>query len=506
MHTDSGKTRSIWMAIADPPAPGPLTQDVEADVCIVGGGIAGITTAYLLMRAGGRVVLIDDGPLTGGETSRTTAHLAFYIDDGLSEIERMHGLENLRLHVESHRAAVDRIESIARDEGIVCDFQRVDGYLFVSPEGEKHDYLEEEIAAAQRIGWNDVRWIDRAPLSFDTGRCLCFPRHGQFHPLKYLSGLLGAIARGGGQIHTHTHADEITGGDEARVVTRGGHTIRCRHVVVATNSPVNDRFAIHTKQAPYRTFTIGCRIPSGSVPPGLYWDTEDPYHYVRIQSQGDHDVLIVGGEDHKTAHYNDGLERFNRLHEWTKQRFPMAGALAYTWSGQVMEPVDAVAFIGRNPMDSPNVYVATGDSGMGMTHGTIAGMLLSDLILGRANPWEKLYDPSRASAIKHASEFAKENLDVGVKYLDWIAPGQRNDVQEIAPGSGAVIRRGLSKVAVHRDEQGQVHERSAVCPHLGCVVQWNDTEGSWDCPCHGSRFSPTGQVLNGPAIGELKEA
>jgi glycine/D-amino acid oxidase-like deaminating enzyme/nitrite reductase/ring-hydroxylating ferredoxin subunit len=504
MQTDSGKTVSVWVAGITPPSGAGLQEDLDVDVCIVGGGIAGITTAYLLAKAGKSIALVDDGPLTGGETARTTAHLVFYIDDGLEEIERLHGTDNLRLHVDSHRAAVDRIEQISRDEQIDCDFARIDGYLFVSPDGYKHDYLEKQIDAAHRIGWTDVQWIDRAPIDFDTGRCLRFPKQGQFHPLKYLAGLLRAIERLDGRLIAHTHAEQIEGGSDARVVTRNGRTIRCNSIVVATNTPVNDRFAIHTKQAPYRTYAIGCTMPRGSVAAGLYWDTEDPYHYVRLQPGPDRDVLIVGGEDHKTGHSNDGLERFNRLHAWTKQRFPMIQNLAFTWSGQVMEPVDAVAFIGRNPMDASNVYIATGDSGQGMTHGTIAGMLISDLILGRRNRWSDLYNPSRTS-LKSAMEFAKENLDVAMQYADWIMPGQRSDVKEIAPGSGAVIRRGLTKVAVHRDEAGAVHELSAVCPHLGCVMQWNDTEQSWDCPCHGSRFTPEGKVVNGPALGDMKK-
>jgi Rieske Fe-S protein len=234
----------------------------------------------------------------------------------------------------------------------------------------------------------------------------------------------------------------------------------------------------------------------------LLWDTPDPYHYVRLQRADGHDVLIVGGEDHKTGQANDAEERFQRLQQWARERFPHVERFEFQWSGQVMEPVDSLALIGRNPLDSDNVYIATGDSGNGMTHGTIAGMLLTDLIVGRANPWEKLYDPARKT-LGATKEFAKENLNVAAQYADLVTPGELDDVSQINSGEGAIVRRGMAKIAVHRDDDGVLHERSAFCTHLGCVVQWNSIEKTWDCPCHGSRFQTDGHVVNGPAIRAL---
>jgi Rieske Fe-S protein len=221
-----------------------------------------------------------------------------------------------------------------------------------------------------------------------------------------------------------------------------------------------------------------------------------------LQRADHHDVLIVGGEDHKTGQANDADERFRRLQQWTRERFPAVEAFEFQWSGQVMEPVDSLALIGRNPLDSDNVHIATGDSGNGMTHGTIAGVLLTDLIMGRANPWTHLYDPSRKTlgAIK---EFVKENVSVAAQYADLVTAGEIDDVSQIDSGEGAILRRGLVKVAVYRDDDGVLHERSAVCTHLGCVVQWNSIERTWDCPCHGSRFQTDGHVVNGPAIRAL---
>jgi Rieske Fe-S protein len=265
---------------------------------------------------------------------------------------------------------------------------------------------------------------------------------------------------------------------------------------------VNDIVTIHTKQAAYRTFVVGLPVSRGSVPRALYWDTPDPYHYVRLVPGTEGDVLIVGGEDHKTGQEDDAEERFARLIAWTRERFPTTGDAVYSWSGQIMEPIDGMAFIGRNPGDARNVYIATGDSGNGMTHGTIAGILLTDLILGRDNPWATLYDPSRIT-LRAASEFAKENLNVAVQYADLVTGGEIDSTDQLASDTGAVLRRGLNKIAAYRDPNGQLHELSAVCPHLGCIVQWNSTEKTWDCPCHGSRFEAQGNVINGPAITGL---
>jgi Rieske Fe-S protein len=248
-------------------------------------------------------------------------------------------------------------------------------------------------------------------------------------------------------------------------------------------------------------------VPRVSVTQALYWDTGDPYHYVRLLPgiDADHDLLIVGGEDHKTGQADDAAERHGRLEAWSRARFPSMREVTHQWGGQVMEPHDGLAFIGRNPLDRDNVYVVTGDSGNGMTHGTIAGMLLTDLILGRDNPWQSLYDPGRVS-LRATAEFTREAVNMAAQYADWVTPGDVPDVDQIAKDSGAVVRRGALKVAVYRDSTGALHERSAVCPHLGCIVAWNPAEKTWDCPCHGSRFDKFGEVFNGPANVDLSNA
>lgn len=508
--TTAPKAESLWADTSKRPSYPKLSENTKADVCLVGAGIAGVSTAYQLTRAGKSVVLLDDGPIGGGMTAVTSAHLANAIDDRYFEIERLHGEQGARLAAESHTAAIDRIESIVRQENIDCDFCRLDGYLFVPP-GEDMDVLDREMAAAQRAGLTDVEKVVYAPLkSFDTGPALRFPRQAQFHPLKYLSGLAKAIVRDGGRIFSNTHADQIDGGSPA-CIKAGKHEITADAVVVATNVPINDLMAIHTKQKAYITYVIGAPVPRGSVEQALYWDTQDPYHYIRLQrlangrtktNSGQSDLLIVGGEDHRTGQAADAAERHGRLEEWARERFPMLGPLQYTWAGQVMETIDGLAFIGRNPMDKENVFVVTGDSGMGLTHGTIAGMLLTDLIVGRENPWTDLYSPSR-KPVRAAGAFVKESLNTALQYADWVTGGDVSSVDEIPKDSGAIMRQGLSKKAVYRDEKGKLHEFSAVCPHLDCIVRWNASEKTWDCPCHGSRFSTTGKVLNGPANSPL---
>jgi glycine/D-amino acid oxidase-like deaminating enzyme/nitrite reductase/ring-hydroxylating ferredoxin subunit len=506
MQPTSGTTTSVWMATTDVPSEPALSKDMSANVCVIGAGIAGMTTAYLLAREGKSVIVLDDGPIGGGMTARTTAHLTNALDDRFYELERLFAEEGAQLAAESHTAAIDRVEAIVQAEKIDCEFERVDGYLFIPPNG-RMKVLDDELPAAHRAGLTEVRRLERAPLQvFDTGPCLHFPRQGQFHPLKYLTGLARAIERDGSQIYTNTHADKIEGGDQASVTTTNGKKIRCDAIVVATNTPVNDRMVIHTKQAPYTTYVIGARVPHGSVPAMLLWDAPadlwDAYHYIRIERGEESDVLIVGGEDHKTGQQHDGAQRWGKLEQWTRNRFPMVEEIEYRWSGQVMEPVDGLAFIGPNPADEDNVFIATGDSGMGMTHGTIAGMLLTDLIMGRENPWAELYDPSRKT-LSSIKDFAQENVNVAAQYTDVITPGEVDSIDEIANGDGAVIRKGLSKIAVYRDEAGTIHSMSAVCVHLGCIVNWNPAEKTWDCPCHGSRYDDVGGVINGPANSDL---
>ncbi|MGQ0653318.1 MAG: FAD-dependent oxidoreductase [Betaproteobacteria bacterium] len=491
----------MWAATAQLPEFPPLSQTLHADACVIGAGIAGLSAAYFLAKAGRSVIVLDDGPIGGGMTGRTSAHLTNMMDDRYFEVERLHGRDSARLAAESHTAAIDMVERICRVEGIECEFKRVDGYLFLAA-GDKPQTLDKELEAAHRAGLRNVTRVERAPFaSFDSGSCLRFPHVARFHPLKYLAGLARAIQTMGGHIFTGTHAARVEGGTPA-LVEAGGHDVTADSVIVATNVPINDRVAIHTKQAPYMTYVIGARLTgaglTGDVPDILAWDTGDPYYYVRREG----DVLIVGGEDHKSGQAHDTVERHARLEAWARQRFPI-GEVQFAWAGQIMETVDYLAFSGRNPLDEPNIYVQTGVSGMGLTHGTLGARIIADLILGLDNPWAGLYDPAR-KRVSAAGEFAAENLNMAAQYGDWLTGGDVASAAEIPNDSGAIVRRGLAKIAVYRDPAGALHERNAACPHLGCIVQWNHAEKSWDCPCHGSRFDRLGHVISGPANVDLE--
>jgi glycine/D-amino acid oxidase-like deaminating enzyme/nitrite reductase/ring-hydroxylating ferredoxin subunit len=503
-------TTSIWQdthSIAPRPA---LAEHLTTDVCVVGAGIAGLSVAYTLAKAGKRVVVLDLAQIGSGESGHTTAHLANELDDQYAQLEKARGVASTRLTAEAHSAAIDVIEGIVRAEGIDCDFTRLDGYLFLGGD-DTREVLEAELAAAHRAGLTEVELVERLPIRGDEeGPALRFPRQGRFHILKYLDGLARAIESSGGRIHGNTTVRSIAGGSPAVVTTDAELTVRASDVVVCTNSPISDMFITHVKQFPYRTFVVGLRVPKGSVPDALYWDTLDPYHYVRLQPMdATHDALLVGGEDHKTAHDDDAGERFDCLEDWAREHFPVGASsvspVVYRWSGQVLETHDYLAFIGRNPDGAEHVWLATGDSGMGMTHGTIAGILLPALITKGTHRWTQLFDPKRVTL--HSTELlemAKENADVALQFRDYVTPGQVGDVADIPAGEGRVVRRGPHKIAAYRDAAGTVHECSAVCTHMACIVDWNTAEKSWDCPCHGSRFDPLGKVIGGPATADLK--
>lgn len=476
----------------------------RADVVVVGAGMAGLSVAYALVAQGVRVTVLDDGPIAGGETARTTAHLASALDDRFYKLEQRFGADGARLAYDSHAAAIDAIEDNVRELGIVCGFRRVDGYLFTPDRGAAASgvrELDREYVAAARAGHLVEKCVNVA-LPFDTGPCLRFANQAEFHPIAYLRQLAAAIVDGGGHIHTGVHVDAIEPNDPVRLRIAGDRVIHAQIVVDATNATISSLYKLPIRQAAYRTYVIALAVPHGYVPHALYWDTADPYHYVRVApGDGGGEQLIVGGEDHRTGHERDPARHWAALEAWARDRFPAAGAVTARWSGQVEEPADGLAYIGKSP-DLDHVYLVTGDSGNGLTHGAIAGLLLPDLIRGRDHAWSRIYDPRR-SHLRGLGAWVREAAASTVPYTDWVRPGDVASVDDLAPGQGAVIRRGLHLVAAYRDAGGACHLRSAKCPHLGGVVHWNAAEQTWDCPCHGSRFDPEGRVLDGPAIGDL---
>jgi glycine/D-amino acid oxidase-like deaminating enzyme/nitrite reductase/ring-hydroxylating ferredoxin subunit len=402
---------------------------------------------------------------------------------------------------------VNRIEAICRDEGIDADFARVDGFLFAAEPSHRDD-LEQEYQACRKIGV-DVEWADNAPVpGIRTGWALRFPNQGRLHPLKYLGGLARAILGAGGRIYANTaYMSHNETDDGVEIITEDGHTIRAAAAIFATNSPVNDKVAIHMKQTPDRTYAIAGPVPKGSVPDALVWDTHDAYHYVRIKPLGGGaDLLIVGGEDHRAGEAADMERRFADLERWTRQRYPSLGRVEYRWSGQVMEPIDFMPYSGRNP-GNRNIYVHTGDSGQGMTNGVAGSLTILPLILGEDSRYAPVLEPSRKSftSTTAVGEFVRGQVDVVKNMAEHLGPSEVGSVDEIPPGEGAIMREGAFKIACYKADDGTITRRSASCTHIGCVVHWNPFEKCWDCPCHGSHFAPSGEVLNGPALTPLAE-
>ena len=515
MNVADERSRSYWMDTAPGIEAPALERDIECDVVVVGSGIAGLSTAYELCRHEQSVVVIDRGAIGSGMTARTTAHLTTECDDRYSELIRVRGDDEAKLYHDSQVAAVNRIETIVREERIDCDFARLDGYLFAAEESHVRQ-LEEEFDACRTLGIEDVEWADKAPVpGRNSGRALRFGGQGRFHPTRYLAGLARAVQARGGLLYANTAyvSDEERDG---RVIleTENGRRIRAGAAVFATNSPVNSKVAVHTKQVPYRTYVIAGPVPKDSVEDALVWDTwqkrgsDHFYHYVRLQPlDRERDLLIVGGEDHRSGEADDMDARFARLERWAREHYPELGDIDHRWSGQVLETVDFMPFSGRNS-GSENVYVHTGDSGIGITHGVAGALTLAPLILGRDSRYAELFDPNRkpSASIPALSEFASGIAGVVENFTEFVRPGDISSVDELKPGEGALVREGLHKIAAYRRDDGTLVRRSAACTHMGCVVQWNPFEACWDCPCHGSQFGPEGQVLNGPATKPLGDA
>jgi glycine/D-amino acid oxidase-like deaminating enzyme/nitrite reductase/ring-hydroxylating ferredoxin subunit len=497
MNAEEERSRSLWMETPNPALP-VLRQELQTDVLVIGAGIAGLVTAYELVRAGRRVTVVDRGHFGRGMTARTTAHLAFELDDFFHELIKHQGKDAARQWYQSQAASVDLLERICSEADIDCDFSRVDGYLMAA-EDKDVDYLKKELQAAREAGFSDAEWVEAGTLAGQVRPAIRFPRQARFHPLKFLNGVIAALVARGASLYEQTAIRSLEEkGGIITATTPDGITLRANQVVVATNSPFHLRIPMHTKQAPYRTYAIAARVPKGAVPDILLWDTLEPaYHYVRIQPGSRDDMLIVGGEDHKTGTADDMDDRIARLEAWAREHWPAMGEVIYEWSGQVIEPADYVGFIGRSPQYR-EVYLVTGDSGQGMTTGAAAALILSDLMAGRGNSWAGLYEPSRK--MHHGfTEYVKENVEAARHWLEHLGPGEVGSVDEIAPGHGALVKMHGKPVAAYRDEQGQLHLNSAVCTHAGCTVHWNSFEACWDCPCHGSQFSTDGEVLTGPA-------
>lgn len=496
-------TRSWWIDTSSVPRFPSLDRPRRADVVVIGGGVTGITAAYLLTRAGRSVVLLERGRLLERDTAHTTAHVTCVTDARLTDLVDHFGRDHATAVWDAGLAAMAAIDEHIRSEAIACDFAWVPGFLHLAADAgpAEADALKAEATLARELGF-DAEFVDRSPLTGSPAAVV----HAQarFHPLKYLTGLLAAAVSRGCAVFEQSGADEVTG-DPLGVVANGAR-VECDYVVVATHNPIVGRAGIaratllQTKLALYTSYVVGARVPRGAVPDALFWDTADPYRYVRIAPGEDEDFVIYGGEDHKTGQEPDTPARFARLEDSLRALVPGA-RVSHRWSGQVIETPDGLPYIGET---APRQFVATGFAGNGMTFGTLGAAMAADAALGRTNPWEALFDVDRTKVRGGLWDYLRENKDYPYYMIrDRFAGAEGRTLRTVPRGEGRILDLEGRRVAAYRSADGAVTLRSPICPHMGCTVGWNAAGRTWDCPCHGSRFSPTGEVLAGPAESPL---
>jgi glycine/D-amino acid oxidase-like deaminating enzyme/nitrite reductase/ring-hydroxylating ferredoxin subunit len=489
-------TESLWAATAEHQQYPTFGRDATVDVAIVGGGITGLTAAVLLASEGKRVAVLEAREIGSGVTGRSSAHLTAVLDTRYQKLEADFGFEGAQLAMESTLGAIAQVEALCRRFAIECEFTRVPGYLFTERD-EGVEELEREFGILQKIGMPVER--TSLPLSLAAKQVLRYPNQAQFHPLAYVLALARHAAKLGAQIHENSRVCSIDEGEPCRVQLESGALLTAERVILATHNPLN-AVLLQTRVAQYRSYIVTGPI-AGDFPPGLFWDTEDPYHYVRSR-RGDVTELIVGGGDHKTGTTEDADGAFKDVLAFAT-RLGLYTATRH-WSAQVVEPADGLPFIGPNT-GSKHVYVATGYSGDGLTFGTLAAQILRDACLDKPNRFAGLYAPKRVNLAASLPSLLGENIDFPMHLLsDWTRAPDTRDLDEVGRGEGKIVRVKGQRLAVFRDDGGAIHAVSAICTHLGCHVAFNPTERTWDCPCHGSRFDVDGKVIDGPATRALR--
>lgn len=524
----SGITNPVWIH-GDPfskrPRFNPLSEDIETDVCIIGAGIAGISIAYELITRGREVVLVEARDVLSGETGRTSGHLSNALDDLYPEIAKKHGEDGAKAAAESHTWALNRVGEIAKELGIDCEYRHLPGYRVSQHQKgtEEHkkdmDTIKEDVEMAKKLGIDAIFDEDLTIRGWggksDQRGGAIFAKQAAFHPTKYLNGVLKWLKEQPKfQCYTSTRVLSVKekgievlglGHKYVQVETEAGNTISCEHAVEATDVPLQ-KLSVIVQMEWDRTYCIALRVPKGSVDDILLYDTDDPYKYIRLTPcDEDDDYMIVGGEDHKVGQ-EDSRGHFEALEQWARERFPQAKSVEYQWSGQIFEPVDYMAYIGKNQGNN-RVYVVTGDSGNGLTHGVLASKLIADEIEGTPNTWSSLYSPKRVgSVIKSAPTMIQNDLQANMQYKR-LLQSDIQDIEDLKLGCGGVLNPTASKpIVVYKDENGNITKMSALCPHMGGVVCWNSVEKSWDCPVHGSRFGEKGLSIQGPAKVNLGKA
>jgi glycine/D-amino acid oxidase-like deaminating enzyme/nitrite reductase/ring-hydroxylating ferredoxin subunit len=505
MGGNTNKDSLWWRTRTAPPQPA-LAGDLAVDAVIVGAGITGLTTAFLLARAGRRVAVLEADRIGAGTTGGTSAHVTQVLDHRYKDLASKFGEDGARQVATSTATALEQIASLVFEEGIDCDFARVPGYLYAES-ADDAGQIGDELEAARRAGV-PVERVSNLPLPFPVAAAVRFPHQARFHPTAYLAGLAAALQKRGGRIFEGTRVLATEGADSdgrCRVETAQG-TVTAGAVVLATHTPAGFNL-LQTAIEPMRSYVLAARLAGGrQVPDGLFWDTADPYHYTRRQpvpAASGSDWLVVGGADHPTGQREETEQSYRDLERYVRERWPVA-AIEHRWSSQFYEPVDGLPFIGESPLGH-NVLVATGYSGTGLVLATLAAMLLADAVAGRENPWADLYRTTRVKPLAGGPKFVSLNVGVARHFVgDRLTAPKLGDLAQVAAGEGGVFEVDGDKVAVSRSRTGEVRAVSAVCTHAGCLVHWNGAEQTWDCPCHGGRFTPRGEVLEGPPVKALK--
>jgi len=499
-------TQSYWIDSESLPRFPKLDRDEQVDVVIVGGGITGLTAAYLLTREGRSVAVLDRDRCARIDTGHTSAHVTMVTDVRLSELVKSFGRDHAQAVWDAGFAAVAQIDDIVRSEGIDCSFAWVPNYLhapgIMSSTVDDVDFREEARLAAE-LGF-DAEFVADVPLMGKPG--VRYEDQARFHPRMYLAGLARAIEKAGGRIYENTEASEFN--DKPLSVKANDCTITCDDVLLATHTPLtgNSNIALatmfQTRLALYTSYVVAGRAPHRRVPDALFSDTADPYHYLRVDPHRDYDVVIFGGEDHKTGQATDTGACYARLERDLRVRIPGI-EVTHHWSGQVIETPDGLPYLGRN---AEHQFTATGFAGNGMTFGTLGAMIAVDGIAGRANPWAELFDTGRTKVRHGLWDYIRENKDYPYYLIrDRFAGAEGRTLRSLKRGEGKILDLNGTRVAAYRGDDGKSVLRSSVCTHLGCEVAWNVAERTWDCPCHGSRFKPDGEVIAGPAESPLSK-
>lgn len=488
---------SFWVGTAPDVSFPTLSGDIAVDVAVIGGGIVGLTTALLVKQSGRSVAVIEARRIgrqaTGNSTAKVTSqHAAIY-----AQLIRSHGRDGAQAYADANQAAVERVAGLVQALAIDCDLERKPAYVFTRSEAQVAA-LREEAEAARSLDLPAELATDLA-LPFPVTLAMRFTGQLQFHPCKYLAGLARHVDGGGSHVFENTRASDVESGAPARVVTNRG-TVKAGAVVVATHLPVISQGMYFAKAYPHSQPILAAEIDGSVAPDGMFISIDTPvFSFLRTRHQGRLYLVAAGGHT-KPGQAEELRQAMAELERRVRDGFAVR-EIAWRWTNQDYMPMDHVPFVGRPSADEP-VYVATGFHGWGLSNGTAAAMIIADAIAGRANPWAALFDAARMKPMASAPTFLAENVQVAKRLIGGYL-ARRPDAADLGPGEAAVLERDGGKVAAYRDAAGALHEVSAVCTHMKCVVAWNPVARSWDCPCHGSRFDPDGRVLEGPAVTPL---